>query len=453
MSGVNDYLYYRSRLAPFETGRSQGMPPDEAYTPPRHGGTPMATTTVTERTYTNLERALYAPSFRQALTTLFGRPEQADAFIVEVMNQARQVPGLHRCTIDSIRFHLIRIARLQLDPALPNEVFFIPRDLKQADGTSALELTIQYGYGGLRKLIMRSPEVRDCFTKEVCVNDRYVPPATPVDLPIHLPPAAFAPRGRVIGYYAALQTQVGNWRTLAMSVAEVEAHAKRYGGGTLGPAWSKGKRPDTQDGLCPFDKMALKTCLRMLCNGRDVALTAEVSHALTLETAEAVRETAAQRQGYDRAGQRPALPMDTGGVSLEDLGQDLTGARDVVEVDAHLQRETRRPPAQAPAHAVPDPPREGPQQPREGTQSPGGVPRDIPTVHVPLAAPRGLQGGVQEGLAWETLRAHQDDARLPAEVRAQVRTALSADEPATDSEAHALAGAVLEWLDAAGEEG
>src|ERR1700704_3957480 len=119
---------------------------------------PASMTAVAERDYTLLERAVYATTFRDALGTVLGSQEAANCFLVEVFNQARRVPALQRCTIESTRFHLLRVARLRLDPALPNEVFFIPRTLRQSDGKYAMELTVQYGYGGLRKLVMRSAE-------------------------------------------------------------------------------------------------------------------------------------------------------------------------------------------------------------------------------------------------------------------------------------------------------
>ena len=111
----------------------------------------MATTTVQAREHTNLIKAIYTTSFREALATILGSDTAADCFLVEVMNQARNVPKLHQCSTDGIRFHLLRVAQLGLNPALPNEVFFIPRE-----GKSGMELTLQYGYGGLRKLVMRS---------------------------------------------------------------------------------------------------------------------------------------------------------------------------------------------------------------------------------------------------------------------------------------------------------
>jgi hypothetical protein len=98
------------------------------------------------------------------------------------------------------------------------------------------------------------------------------------------------------------------------------------------------------------------------------------------------------------------------------------------------------------AATQPGRPQEGPQQPQEATNAPWVVPPEGGQPHGPAR-------GQKEGVAWETLRAHRNDARVPAELRDQIRTALSPDEPATDSEAHVLAGAILDWQDAPQEEG
>ncbi len=52
----------------------------------------------------------------------------------------------------------------------------------------------------------------------------------------------------------------------------------------------------------------------------------------------------------------------------------------------------------------------------------------------------------KDGFAWVTLRAHKDDDQLPQTLRDAITTALSVDEPATDAEADALAGAILDTL-------
>src|SRR5262249_56703568 len=96
--------------------------------------------------------------------------------------------------------------------------------------------------------------------------------------------------------------------------------------------------------------------------------------------------------------------------------------------------------------------REGPRRPQE----PPGPPAVTPPTAAAPGAPHGPAGGLtrrlQEGAAWDTLRAHADDPRLQEEVQEAIAAALGPLAPATDAEALALAGQVLDHLAAAEEE-
>lgn len=310
-----------------------------------------------ERAYTNLEQALWSKTFAKDLAHFLGSPEAAASLIAEIFNQARRIPNLHHCTRSSIQLNVARVASLRLNPALPNMVHFIPREMKQPKANPsdpdkyALELTLQYGYAGLRELVMRSPEVKDCFTQAVCANDHFSPPPTLTGPPEHRLPPGFQPRGRVIGYFATIQLHNGNWRWWPMSVAEIETHVHRYIKDP-GPAWTRAARPD-DEGLTPRDKMSMKTCLRMLCNGRDVPMTSEARIALDAERDVELQPTAAERQGYTRQGERAALTMSTG-LPLDDLLQDISGTQDKASVAMQME-ETVRSPARAGRRRAADP--------------------------------------------------------------------------------------------------
>jgi phage RecT family recombinase len=292
----------------------------------------MPETAMQKRDYTPLETALLAS--RKSLTTLLGSQEKADALIVEVLNMARKAPDLHRCSPESIQYAVVRIASLHLNPALPNEVTIIPRGGKAEP---------QYGYGGLRKLVLRSPDVVDCFAREVRVNDTFAPPPTPVALPVHQLPGGFEPRGRVIGYYAVAQMRNGNWRYWPMSVAEVEKHRDQYAQknqkGDFFVSWSRGMVD--REGLSGFDKMGMKTCLRMLCNPRDFSLEPEVYEAIKAEES-LMQPTAAEWQGYQHDGSRPAIATHATGASFDDLMDALSGDSRGVQETITQERQGKR---------------------------------------------------------------------------------------------------------------
>jgi phage RecT family recombinase len=208
------------------------------------------------------------------LKRLLGNQEVADRFLVVALNQVRKVPALAKCSKESILDGLVRMARLNLDPAIPNDAFLVPYNG---------EATLIVGYGGLRKLVLRNADVLDVFAQVVCQNDHYRPAESPITLPTHRLPEAFQPRGRAIGYYAAALLKSGLWRVVAMSKAEVAGHRDRYSAGAKSTFWAD-NHPD-KEGFSNFDKMAMKTCLRQLCSPRYLSLDADVSQALQSEEA------------------------------------------------------------------------------------------------------------------------------------------------------------------------
>jgi len=117
--------------------------------------------------------------------------------------------------------------------------------------------------------------------------------------------------------------------------------------------------------------------------------------------AEALRQTAAELQGYDRHGQRPALTMSTG-LPLEDLLQDVSGTRDRAAVQAAVTQATQRPAeavrqrqATSTAHNGPQATATGevvpPDKPPE-TRSPARGTRREPPPAAPEAADTPPQG-------------------------------------------------------------
>lgn len=229
----------------------------------------MTETAVSHRKTSVDEAFALAP---QHLKRLLGAQDVVDRFLVVALNQMRKVPQLATCTKESILDGLVRMARLDLDPSIPGEVYLVPYQK---------EASLIIGYGGLRKLVLRCPDVVDVFAQAVCENDHYQPAESPIALPTHRLPEAFKPRGRAMGYYAAAFLRSGFWRVIAMSRAEVVAHRDRYAASAKSTFWAD-NHPD-KEGLTNFDKMGMKTCLRQLCSPRSLSLTAEVADALETE--------------------------------------------------------------------------------------------------------------------------------------------------------------------------
>ena len=361
----------------------------------------------TKRDLTPFEAALMRT--KRSVETLTGSREAADALVVLVLNQARRVPALFRCTSESIMDAVVRIARLHLDPAIPNEVWLVPF------GTEA---TLIFGYGGLRKLVLRSPDVQDVFTQVVCQNDAYHPAANQVELPIHRLPEGFKPRGRAIGYYAAAYLRSGHWRVVSMSRAEAEGHRDRYSKAAKSDFWAD-NRAD-KEGLTNFDKMAMKSCLRMLCSPRMLTLDADITAALASEE-RLYQETPAQTQGYERDGNRTP-PLPTGAVdTMADLLNDLAGDQAAVATQLQAARKGK-----------------ADNPPIDVDPNTGEI-----VEHGHMETSTSLSSNPP---AWrETLEAHKDDSRLPKDLAAKVRLALNPKSETNDTKGLELASAVLDW--------
>jgi recombination protein RecT len=208
----------------------------------------------------------------QHIAHLLPQTEIRQRFAAVLVQQIRINPALQKCNPDSVLAAIVRMAQLHLDPAIPNECWLVPYKS---------EASFIVGYGGLRKLALRSPEVKDILVSAVHEHDTYESPNTPTELPLHRRPGSFRPRGRAIGYYAAALLRVGHWRVIEMSREEVKSHRDRYSKAAQSTFWAEGK-PD-EEGLSNFDKMALKTVLRQLCSPRHLTLTADAQTALAQE--------------------------------------------------------------------------------------------------------------------------------------------------------------------------
>jgi recombination protein RecT len=83
----------------------------------------------------------------------------------------------------------------------------------------------------------------------------------------------------------------------------------------------------------------------------------------------------------------------------------------------------------------------------------GKEPEDDPAAHAkPVHSSPKAPTQDRDSAAWDTLRAHMDDARLPEELLERIQAALSPLAPANDTEAHDLASTVLDCLNNMTEE-
>ena len=91
--------------------------------------------------------------------------------------------------------------------------------------------------------------------------------------------------------------------------------------------------------------------------------------------------------------------------------------------------------------------RKRPQQAAGGPPPPALTPESSPASRPPQPPAGGLASAAREGAAWDTLKAHRSDPRLPEALRHQVQLVVAGSVPLSDQDANRLAGEVLDFLD------
>jgi recombinase, phage RecT family len=157
-------------------------------------------------------------------------------------------PKLANCTPQSFMGALMNAAQLGLEPNTPlGQAYLIP--FKNGK-TGNLETQFQIGYKGLIDLAHRSGEFQRIEAKAVYEKDEFSYEfGLNADL-VHKPYIG-EDRGKVIFYYGIFRLVNGGFGFEIMSVADVEAHAKKFSQSFNNGPWKTN-----------FDEMAKKTVLK-----------------------------------------------------------------------------------------------------------------------------------------------------------------------------------------------
>lgn len=217
-----------------------------------------------------------AQAFTDAMkevVNLIQSPLVAKRFATVALTKLRTQPDLQLCTPVSLIAVFVEAAEAGLDMSGQNECFIIPYRNRDKNGrVLSVEAQMQLGYAGLIKLALTHPDVLDVYAEKVCELDTWRYRGLS-QRPEHEYPAAFAPRGAVVGFYSVAELSAGRVRCLQMSVAEMKAHAKSYSRNAEKKVWSDGPGGG-------FEGMALKTMLRKVCNPKMIPMSARASEIL-----------------------------------------------------------------------------------------------------------------------------------------------------------------------------
>ena len=214
--------------------------------------------------------AIQSEAYKKLINNTLGDPEVAKRFVAEISSVVSQNPMLSKCDAGSIVSGglLAQTLKLPLAPSL-GFAYLVPYNVKDKDGNVTAKAQFQIGYKGLIQLALRSTlfsklGVREVHEGEYVGQDEFGEDEFRFSHEFDEKP--------VIGYFAYFVLSNGFKKTLFMTKAQVESHAKHYSK-AYSANWS-GNLWSTQ-----FDLMACKTVLKLLIN-RYAPLSVEMQKAV-----------------------------------------------------------------------------------------------------------------------------------------------------------------------------
>lgn len=189
----------------------------------------------------------------------------AQKFVYQCYTYVRKNPHLWECDPNSLVAACMEAAQLGLDFNIRNQCFIVPYSGKAS---------FQLGYKGVVELCLRHPHVQSLHAYSVHKEDTFEVELGSNPRILHKP--VLEQRGEIIAFYAVATDHKGNAIPEVMTVAEVEAWAKRYVKASKGPFADIKQRGRNGEN---FEAYGLKTVLLRLCN-RKLPMSAELSQAI-----------------------------------------------------------------------------------------------------------------------------------------------------------------------------
>lgn len=174
----------------------------------------------------------------------------------------RSNPKLLECTIESLMGCVMLSAQFGLEPGPLGHCWIIPYNNRKK---GIVEAQFQIGYKGYLELVNRSNAVKSFTAMVVCKNDHFEYEEGSEPKLIHRPNFENPGERRLV--YAIAHLKDGGWRSVVMTIKEVEAIRARSQSADSGP-W-----------VTDYDAMAKKTVAKQLCKW--LPLSIEVQQAMT----------------------------------------------------------------------------------------------------------------------------------------------------------------------------
>jgi recombination protein RecT len=308
------------------------------------------------------------------------------ALYLELSGRAK----LADCVQESLRDSVIYAASYGLLPG--RDVHFLPFKSKRYGNREAS--TPVPNYFGIILTLERTGKVAKAFAHPVYTGDEFTVDYL-ADIYKHIPAVVLGkPKGHLRFFYGCIRLLNGTTHIEVMDETAIDAIRRRAPAHDAGP-W-----------VTDYEMMARKTCLKRVA--KYVKLTPQLQEMLAEED---------DREHDD-------IPLARHRQNIVDLFGEGAGG-------SQATQETTPPARQRGEDASPVP-IQGEETQDAPTRQPGA------TTGPP--APR------RDSIAWDTLRGHRDDARLPADILADIAATLEPDSGTTETQAQSLASMVLDWL-------
>jgi recombination protein RecT len=189
-------------------------------------------------------------AYKVELARLLASEDMADRFIRVALSECKKTPNLLKCSQESFAGALMVCAQLKLEPSSQlGHIWLVPywNSKRRVHECQAI-----VGYAGIIQLALRSAQIADVAAHTVYEHDTFEVEYGTEDRILHRPRRDGDRGHRATDYYAVAKYVNGGRHFEHMTLAEVQAHKKRYVKATEGP-WETN-----------FNEMAEKTCIRQM---------------------------------------------------------------------------------------------------------------------------------------------------------------------------------------------
>lgn len=203
--------------------------------------------------------AIQSEGYKKLINNTLGDPKRASKFVASITSAVATNQLLQECDAGSILSAALLGEALELSPSPQlGQVYLVPFNTKNPDGTWSKKAQFQLGYKGYIQLAIRSGQYKKLNVIAIKTGEliKYDPLNEEIEVKL-IEDEEEREKAETVGYYAMFEYINGFRKTLYWTKSKMEAHALKY---SKGYAAKKGYTFWEKD----FDGMAYKTMLRQL---------------------------------------------------------------------------------------------------------------------------------------------------------------------------------------------